>query len=239
MKKTRNFLKWILKIIFLYAFLTFIGTLTVNAQEREVTGTVTTEEGVTLPGASVLIKGTTTGTITDTDGNYSLTVPGPDAVLVFSFIGYTTQEIQVGSQSVIDIVLSETIEKLDEVVVIGYGTQSRATVTTSVSKVDADDLRSTPVTSNPATALIGRVAGLTVVETDGRPHASPRIWIRGGTDFGPTNDTPLYVIDGVVRDDMDDINPADIESFNILKDAASTAIYGARAANGVILITTK
>ncbi len=239
MKKENHFLKWMLKIIFLYAFLTFIGTLVLNAQEREVTGTVTTEEGVTLPGASVLIKGTTTGTITDIDGKYSITVPGTDAVLVFSFVGYAIQEIQVGSQSVIDVVLIATTKKLDEIVVVGYGSQSRTTVSTSVSKVDADDLRSTPVTSNPATALIGKVAGLSVVETDGRPHASPQIWIRGGTDFGPTNDSPLYVIDGVVRDEMDDINPSDIESFSVLKDAASTAIYGARAANGVILITTK
>lgn len=250
MKQNRNFLKWILKIIFLYAFLTFIGTLTVNAQEREVTGIVTTEAGVTLPGASVLIKGTVTGTITDIDGKYSITVPDPDAILVFSFVGYTTQEIPVGSQSVIDMVLSETVEKLDEVVVIGYGSQSRATVTTSVSKVDGADLNVQPEGSALKT-LVGKVAGLSVIQTSGMPGSTPTIFIRGGSSpvNMPLNSTtgyraqstniPLYIVDGVVRSEINDLPVEDIESVDILKDAASTAIYGARASNGIVLITTK
>ncbi|MCK4990017.1 MAG: TonB-dependent receptor plug domain-containing protein, partial [Bacteroidales bacterium] len=192
-----------------------------------------------LPGASIVEKGTTNGTVTAADGNYSIMVSSSESVLVFSFIGYGTEEVVVGSQTEISPTLLVSSTVIDEIVVTGYGTQSRARVTTSVSKVDGDGLQDIPVTSNAATALIGKVAGLSVVETDGRPHASPKIWIRGGTDFGPTNDSPLYVIDGVVRDNMDDINMADIESFSILKDAASTAIYGARAANGVILVTTK
>lgn len=238
MKSNFDLRKWSRKII-MAAFLSNLMFLAALAQQITVTGTVTMETGETVPGTTILEKGTTNGAITDIDGNYTISVSGSESVLVFSFVGYETQEIVVGNQTVINTTLIVSTTVIDEIVVTGYGTQSRATVTTSVSKVDAEDLRSTPVTSNPATALIGKVAGLTVVETDGRPHASPRIWIRGGTDFNPVNDTPLYVIDGVVRDDMDDVNPSDIESFNILKDAASTAIYGARAANGVILITTK
>ena len=222
----------------------FLGTILLNfialaaiAQEITVTGTVTSETEGALPGTTVVEKGTTNGTVTAADGNYSITVSGSESVLVFSFVGYETQEIVVGNQSVINTTLQVSTTVLDEIVVTGYGTQSRATVTTSISKVDADDLRTTPVTSNPAVSLIGKVAGISIVETDGRPHASPQIWIRGGTDFGPTNDNPLFVIDGVPvhntlnngggfgtdnRTDfgsaISDINPDDIESNDAITD---------------------
>ncbi len=239
MKKENHFLKWMLKIIFLYAFLTFIGTLAVNAQEREVTGTVTSDAGVMLPGASVSIKGTATGTITDMDGNYSLTVPGPDAVLVFSFIGYTNQEIPVGSQSVIDIVLAETVEQLEEVVVTGYSSQSKATITTSIETVDAEVLQNVPAGGNAINALIGRVSGVTVIQSDGRSGSAPAIQIRGGTTPGFGGDSPLYIVDGFVQDDIGAIDMNDVEEFTILKDAAATAIYGAQAADGVIIVKTR
>lgn len=239
MKQNRNFLKWILKIIFLYAFLTFIGTLVLNAQEREVTGTVTTDAGVTLPGASVLIKGTVTGTITDLDGKFSITVPDADAMLEFSFVGYQTQEVQVGTQSIINVTLLLRLEELEEVVVTGYSSQSRATITTSIERVDAEVLQNIPVGGNVLNALIGKVSGISIIQSDGRSGSAPAIQIRGGTTPGFGGDTPLYIVDGFVQNDIGAIDMNDVEEFTILKDAAATAIYGAQAADGVIIVKTR
>jgi len=207
------------------------------AQQKEIRGKVTDPSGIPLPGVTVVVKGTTQGIITDADGNYILNkVPG-DATLVFSFVGMKTQEIPVSGRITIDVVMQEETVGIEEVVAIGYGTQSRSTVTSAVSKVDAENIRSTSDV-NPIKALQGKAAGVDVRVTSGMPGSAATVIIRGGTSTDPDEDTPLYIIDGVIRS-ITDINAEDIESIQVLKDAASTAIYGARGANGIIIITTK
>ncbi|MBB4081083.1 TonB-linked SusC/RagA family outer membrane protein [Lewinella aquimaris] len=208
---------------------------TAFAQGNTVTGTVNDNSGFPLPGATVAVKGTTQGTQTDLDGNYTLQVP-PEATLVYTFIGYTTQEIAVGGQSVINVQLEEDATTLGEVVVTGYGTQSRAKMTTSVSKLDSRVLE-TSTRSNAATALQGNIAGLRVTNFTGQPGSTPQIILRGGTNFSGTG-SPLILIDGIPGS-FYGLNSDDIESIEVLKDAAATAIYGARSANGVVLVTTK
>ncbi len=222
------------------------------AQSRTVTGTVTDAgTGDPLPGVSVVIQGTQTGAITGLDGAYSVVVPGDDAILVFSYVGYETQEVPVGSRSTVDIALSEDLELLEEVVVIGYGTQRREALTGSVASVEVAPA-DIGLTSSPQELLQGRAAGVMVVRTNGEPGAGATVRIRGGTSINASND-PLYVVDGVpidnssiapggygaARNPLSFLNPNDIESMDVLKDAAATAIYGARGANGVVLITTK
>ncbi|HEY1010557.1 MAG TPA: SusC/RagA family TonB-linked outer membrane protein, partial [Daejeonella sp.] len=201
-----------------------------------VTGTVTDSNGETLPGVSVMIKGTTVGTTTDVEGHYSVNAPDNASTLVFSFIGMQSQEIVISDRKQIDVVLSEDAASLKEVVVIGYGSQSRSTITTSIAKLDAKVLEHSAM-SNPGAALQGTISGLRVVNTTGQPGSVPNILLRGGASINNPG-SPLVVVDGVVRT-LSDVNPSDIESLQVLKDAASTAIYGARANNGVILITTK
>lgn len=229
------------------------------AQEKTVNGTVT--DGVTgepLPGANVSIQGTQTGTTTDANGSYELTVPGPDAVLRFSFIGYQTEEVEVGDQTVIDVVLQEEVGQLEEVVVTGYGTQQRQEVTGSVSSVDVAEA-SAGSNSSAQDLLQGRLAGVNVVSNSGEPGAGMRVRVRGAQSISAGND-PLYVIDGVpinntnmtpgganaggVSSSSDTnplamLNPQDIESIEVLKDASATAIYGSQGSNGVVLIETK
>lgn len=226
------------------------------AQGREVSGTVTdASSGLPLPGVNIVLQGTTTGTTTDIDGQYRLQVPGNDAVLVYSFVGYLPQEITVGDQQVIDVMLEENVAELEDVVVVGYGTQRKADVTGSVSSISADDARLGLITS-PDQMIQGRVAGVTITRNNGEPGSGFAVRIRGGTSISASNE-PLYVIDGVPvnnvrteptganvtatpgRNPLNMINPNDIQSIDILKDASATAIYGSRAANGVILITTK
>lgn len=213
-------------------------TTTVNPNDDQisVTGTVTDDTGSPLPGANVVEKGTTNGTQTDFDGNFSLTV-NTDAVLVFSYIGFATQEISVDGQTTINVSLAEDFSQLSEVVVLGYATQTRGDLTGSVASVDISEATKAPIV-NAAEALEGRVSGVTV-NNAGNPGAAPKITIRG---FGTSNNTnPLYIIDGVQTDNaniLNSINPADIEQINVLKDGAA-AIYGARASNGVVIITTK
>lgn len=202
-----------------------------------VTGTVTDEEGGPLPGVNVLVKGTTIGTTTDTQGKYTLSVDDGTAVLIFSFIGYLTQEVPVNNRTTIDITLGADITTLSEVVVVGYGTQKRSDVTGAVGVVSSDQiLRGS--TNNLMQGLQGKVAGVNVFLNSGSPTASPRVVIRG---VGTINSSsgPLFVVDGVVMEDIRFLNPNDIERMEVLKDASSTAIYGARGANGVILVTTK
>lgn len=224
------------KILFCSFFL-FLFTTLGWAQERIVNGTVSSDE-MPLPGAAVVVKGTTHGTQTDFDGNYTLTAKEGD-ILVFSFIGYTTQERKVtgGAKNLtINIKLKEETNALDEVVVTGYGVQTRKTLATSVSKLDTKVLESAP-RANAATALQGSIAGVRVTQVTGKPGTTPEIQLRGGTGFDGSG-SPLVLIDGVPGS-FYALNSDDIESMEVLKDAASTAIYGARAANGVILITTK
>ncbi|WP_353719965.1 TonB-dependent receptor [Dyadobacter sp. 676] len=208
-------------------------------QSRKISGKVTDEKNEPLPGVNVQLKGTTTGSSTDVDGSYSINVTSDDARLIFSFIGYKSQEVAAGKGSVVDVKLVADISVLDEVVVVGYGTQSRETVTTSIAKLDTRVMQNVTY-ANPASALQGTVPGLRVQSTSGQPGERPRVILRGGTSINnPNGSTPLYVVDGVIRSDMDHINPADIESIQVLKDAASTSIYGSRASNGVIIVETK
>ncbi len=217
------------------------------AQSRSVTGRVTSKsEGGSIPGVNVLVKGTTTGAITDADGGYSVTVPGNEATLVFSFIGYATQEVPVGDRSTIDVQLADVQNSLDEVVVIGYGTQSKSDLTGSVGSIKSGQLQERPAASLNQ-ALSGRLAGVQVNSNSGRPGGRANVRIRGFSSINSSNN-PLYVVDGVqlpvgnqdqASQAIDYINPNDIVSVEVLKDASSTAIYGSRGANGVILITTR
>lgn len=229
----------------------------VTMQEKVVTGKVTSADGETLPGVNILIKGRSAGTVTDADGNYSIAAPGPESVLVFSYIGFSQEEIVVGNQSVINVIMTPSLETLSEVVVIGYGVVKKSDLTGSVSSVKADELKAVPVTSFDQ-ALQGRAAGVQVTQTSGAPGAETSIRIRGVSSILAQNE-PLYVIDGMlVNSNTNDvtagggvgttsprigplsaINPSDIESIEILKDASATAMYGSRGTNGVVLITTK
>ena len=218
-------------------FMLFLALPTLSfGQENIITGTVISSgDQLPLAGATVIVKGTTNGTTTDFDGNYSISASSGD-VLSFSYVGFKNSEITVGSQSTIDATLVEDTAMLDEVVITGYGKQSRAKLTTSVSKLDTQILE-TSTRSNVATALQGTIAGLRVTNTTGQPGSTPQIILRGGTNFNGTG-SPLILIDGIPGS-FYALNSDDIESVEVLKDAAATAIYGARSANGVILVTTK
>ena len=205
-----------------------------NGRQLKVTGTVTSEEdGEPLPGVSILLSGTSTGTTTNLDGYYSINVPA-DAILQFSYIGYITQEVEVGNRSVIDLKLSADLEQLEEVVVIGYGSQRKSDLTGSVAVVETDEIQKMAV-NDITKALQGRIAGVTV-QSGGEPGAVPVVKIRGIGSFN--NNTPLYIVDGIVTP-INDLPMSDIESMQVLKDGAAAAIYGSRAANGVVIITTK
>ena len=211
-----------------------LSSATAMAQ-RTVTGTILDEFGDGLPGVTVLVKGTTTGTAADIDGNFSLNVPSNDAVLVFSFIGYQTAEQVVGNRSVIDISMKPDETQLTELIVTGYTIDSRRETTGAISTVNPRDLTIIP-TGNVEQTLQGRIAGVTVV-TNGQPGTQSQIRVRGFGAFG--GNEPLYIVDGVPVGNTDFLNPDDIESTTVLKDAAAASIYGARAANGVIVYTTK
>jgi TonB-linked SusC/RagA family outer membrane protein len=223
-----------------------------------VKGKITAENGDPLVGASVVVKGTTNGAITDLDGNYSLSVPDGKAILVISFVGYDSKEVAVNGQSEVNISLKEG-GALSEVVVVGYGTQKKSQLTGAISSLNSRQLTEMPVT-NVAQALQGRVAGVDVAQSGSKPGSTPTIRVRGRRSFRASND-PLYVVDGVplagtpafvntpaygavggiadATTGYEDLNPNDIQSVEILKDATATAIYGARGANGVVLVTTK
>jgi TonB-dependent starch-binding outer membrane protein SusC len=206
------------------------------AQGPSIKGKVTSETGEGLPGVTVLVKGTTTGTATDAEGNYSLPLPGGNATLVVSFIGYQTKEVAVNNQTTLNIPLSPDAKALEEVVVVGYGEQKKATATGSVTTVKGAEIVATPIT-NVSNSLAGRLPGLTAVTRSGEPgYDGSTIRIRGANTLG--NNDALVVVDGVPGRSLDRIDPNSIESITVLKDA-SAAIYGAQAANGVILITTK
>lgn len=208
-------------------------------QEQSVKGRVTsTEDGQGFPGVNILVKGTSRGTVTDNDGNFSITLPSPEAVLVFSSIGYKTTELTVGSQTEISVALQPDVTALSEVVVVGYGTQKKSQLTGAISSVGAKEITELPIT-NARQALQGRVAGVDVVQNGSNPGSGVTVRIRGRRSINASND-PLYVVDGIpLAGNIDDINPNDIASMEILKDASATAIYGSRGANGVVIITTK
>jgi TonB-linked SusC/RagA family outer membrane protein len=216
------------------------GKITTNVNvDKTVSGKViASEDGAPLPGVSVVVKGTTTGTNTDGEGNFKVNVKDDAAVLVFSAVGFEKQEIPVGNRSTINITLVTDQKSLNEVVVVGYGTQKKSQMTGAISQVTAKQITEMPLT-NLGQALQGRAAGVDVSQSGSKPGAAPRILIRGRRSFNAGND-PLYVVDGIpLSAGYEDINPNDIQSLEVLKDATATAIYGARGANGVVLVTTK
>jgi len=220
--------------------LVIVCSLSGFGQGMQVKGVVTSaDDRQPIPGVSIVIKGTTTGITTNIDGTYSLKVPG-NAKLVFSFVGMTTQEIEVKNRTTIDVVLATTSASIDEVVVVGYGTQKKSVVTGAISSIKSKDLEKVSQ-GRVEQALQGRVAGLTVAQNSGQPGSASTIRVRGVTTFGDGGNNPLWVVDGVVVDagGIGYLNQSDIESIEVLKDAASAAIYGTRAATGVILVTTK
>ncbi|SDM33871.1 TonB-linked outer membrane protein, SusC/RagA family [Catalinimonas alkaloidigena] len=207
-----------------------------KAVERDVTGRVHDEAGEPIPGVSVLVKGSTLGTITDIDGRFVLRVQDEGTpTLVISFVGYQTQELTLGTQNELDVTLFEDVQSLNEIVVVGYGTQKKANLTGAVSQVEPKDIERRP-NPNLTQSLQGTMPGLNIARTSGNPGATPRINIRGFTSINGGN--PLVLVDGV-EGDINKINPNDVESVTVLKDAAASAIYGARGSFGVILVTTK
>ena len=231
-------MKNIRKILLLTVY--HLMVLSVHAQNITVTGKVVDNEGLEVIGANITLKGSAgIGTITDIDGKYTLKVNNSSKdVLLFSYIGMKTQEVPVKGRKQINVTLLPDNKVLDEVVVIGYGTSKRSDLTGSVVSVKGEDLMQTP-TSDVAQALAGRVAGVNITQSEGAPGANVSIRVRGGISITQSNE-PLYVIDGFPSEDgMSSIDPGEIESIDILKDASSTAIYGARGANGVVVITTK
>ncbi len=226
---------------FLFYWLLFCLSIgAAAAQTRQLAGTVKSASGETLPGVTVLVKGTTSGASTDTDGRFQVSVPAgtTSPTLVFSYVGFLTQEVPVGSGSTYDVTLTADNKQLDDVVVIGYGAVQRSELTGSVSSVSAQQIKDIPVNS-AAEALTGRLAGVQLTSSEGTPGADVRIRVRGGGSITQDN-SPLYVVDGIqIENALSVISPQDIQSVDVLKDAASTAIYGARGANGVVIITTK
>jgi len=203
---------------------------------RKITGNITAESGEILPGVSIAIKGTTIGTVTDEKGHYFLSVTNEDAILVFSSIGYVTKEIRVGAKTEINVILATDHKAIDEVVVVGYGTQRKVNLTGAVETINVSDLGDRPLT-NASAALQGKVAGAYITQQSGRPgFDNASILVRGVGTFN--NTAPLIIIDGF-EGTLNDVSPSDIESISILKDAASSSIYGNKASNGVVLVTTK
>lgn len=229
--------KNLMSLRILLLLVSFVFASQVFAQDLQLTGKITdAKDGSSLPGATVLVKGTTNGTLTDLDGNYTLKVK-TGSTLVFSFIGYFSQEIVVTNQSVLNISLKQEATTLDEVLVIGYGTQKKSDRTGAIAHVTASELSQGSLT-DPIQGLQGKASGVVISKKGGDPNAGFAVKIRGSSGF-ESNTSPLFVIDGIPNADPTAIAPEDIESYNVLKDAASTAIYGSQGANGVIIITTK
>ena len=224
-------------LVLLFAYMCLYCT--VFAQQTRVTGTVTDRQNLPLAGVTVQVKGENGVAVTDESGKYTVGVSSTGAILQFSYTGMKAQEQAVNGRTVINLSFEGEAAKLSEVVVVGYGSQSRATVTTSISKLNSKVLDNVPY-ANLASAMEGTLPGVRVQTTSGQPGSSPRVIIRGGTSINnPNTATPLYVVDGIQRYDINDISSQDIESLQVLKDAASTSIYGSRASNGVVIITTK
>jgi TonB-linked SusC/RagA family outer membrane protein len=219
--------------LFFLSMVVSLGIL--SAQEKTITGKVTAEGEGPIPGVNIVVQGTTIGALTDANGAYSLKVPGPNAILVFSSIGYLTKQVTAGTQTVVDMVLQSDVKALQEVVVTGYTSQRRKDLTGSVGTVEPAKLVAVP-TGNVSNQLQGRTSGVTVIG-DGQPGSTSKVRIRGFASF--QNNDPLYIVDGVPTQDIASMNPNDVESISILKDAGAASIYGSRASNGVIIVTTK
>lgn len=232
-KKLLNFSR-----LSLLLFMAILSSIVVHAQDSQVSGRITDgNSGEGLPGASIIVKGTNRGTTTDAGGNFKINA-AKNATLLISSIGYSNQEVEIGGKSVINLALNVDTKALDEVVVVGYGTQKKSQMTGAISQVNSKQITEMPLTSL-GQALQGRVAGVDVSQSGSKPGSAPRILIRGRRSFNAGND-PLYVVDGIpLSAGYEDINPNDIQSMEVLKDATATAIYGARGANGVVLVTTK
>ena len=234
----RFLFKWKPQLI-LMGFM-FYSALSFSQNPQTISGKVTDPGGVGIPGVTVMVKNTSVGITTDLEGDYRLSIPAgqEDPILVFSFVGYKTQEIPVGNQSVINVALAEDSKQLEEVVVVGYGSQLKAEVTGSVQTISAEELEDIPV-PQITQKLQGRLAGVQINQTTGKPGQGMSVRIRGQLSVTGGSD-PLYVVDGFpISGNISNINPDEIENISILKDAASTSLYGSRAANGVVLITTK
>ena len=206
-------------------------------QAKTIKGKVTSASEGPLPGVNIVLQGTTQGIMTDAGGNYSIAVPGPEAILVFSFISYTPQTVTVGAQSTIDVVLAPAMSALNEVVVTGYGTQKKREVTSSITSVKSDEFNKGSVNS-PVALIEGKVSGLSISKPGGNPNGTYDIRLRGMSTIG-ANLGPLVIIDGVIGGDLNNVDPNDIESINVLKDGSAAAIYGTRGSSGVILVQTK
>jgi TonB-linked SusC/RagA family outer membrane protein len=215
----------------------FVSAHAVLAQGRTVSGTVTEAGGEGLPGVNIMIKGTGSGTVTDVNGKYSVEVSSENDVLVFSFVGYLTQEMTVGNQRIINVELPASQAALDEIVVIGYGTRKKSSVTSSVTRLENRGLEQIP-DSRVENVLAGRLAGVNISNARSRPGEAPNIRVRGLGSISAGNN-PLIVVDGFPGGDLGTLNMNDVESIEVLKDASAAAIYGSRGASGVILVTTK
>lgn len=223
-------------IMLLACTLTFTFTTEVYAQNSSVTGKITDEKGEAIIGASVKVKGTGDGTITDLDGKFSIKT-GLNSTLTISYVGYVTQDVALNGRNSISIQLKEDSKDLDELVVVGYGTVKKRDLTGSVSSIKADDIAKS-TSSNAMQAMQAKVPGLDIQQSSGQAGAGLNITLRGNRSI-LANNSPLILVDGIDYGSTIDINPSDIESMEVLKDASSTAIYGSRGANGVIIITTK
>ncbi|HSF54920.1 MAG TPA: SusC/RagA family TonB-linked outer membrane protein, partial [Algoriphagus sp.] len=221
--------------LFLLPLFLLFGQIAFAQSDLQVQGTILDSTGEPLPGVNVVIKGTSTGTVTDLDGKYTLNVPS-DAVLVFSFVGFTSQEIPVNNQTEINLTLADDTSDLDEFIVVGYGLQRKSDLTGSISSIKSEEINRLPV-ADVTQSLQGRVSGVQVTSNSGAPGEGTTIRIRGVGTLNNSN--PLFVVDGMLLDDIDFINPNDVESMEVLKDASATAIYGSRGANGVVIVTTK
>jgi TonB-linked SusC/RagA family outer membrane protein len=229
-----------------FAFLTSFAFAQIT-----VSGRVTGDQGDGLPGVNVVVKGTTQGTITDIDGRYSIDVASRDVMLVFSYVGFLTEEVTVGDRSTVDMMMTPDVVSLSEVIVVGYGTEKKKDLTGAISTISSQDFARVPAIK-PLDALAARAPGLSITSTSNMPGSSPNVVIRGVTSFGENNETngskendfanknsPIYVVDGLITEGINNLSPNDIESISVLKDGSAVAIYGARAAKGVILVTTK
>ncbi len=223
-----------IKLLLLLAML--ISVTSLWSQDLKVTGTIKDQKGNPVPGVNVVVKGTSTGVISDFNGNFSVRVPDANATLVFSFIGYKTIELPLGGKTTVDVMMEEETQELEQVVVIGYGVQKKKLVTGATVNVGGETIQALR-TNSPMDALKGITPGVSIVQNNGLPGAGSKVVIRGIGTNGNSN--PIYVVDGVVVGNIDFLSPADIESIDVLKDAATAAIYGSRAANGVILVKTK
>jgi TonB-dependent starch-binding outer membrane protein SusC len=206
--------------------------------QQVITGKVSDDTGEVIPGVNIIVEGTSLGTATDAEGKYSISVPDAESVLIYSFIGFDTKREVVGTRSTIDVQMKPDLKTLEEVVVVGYGVQKKRDISGAIGHVSAEAIQQRQAI-NVMDALQGTVAGLQISSNSGAPGSSNSVMIRGASTFSDNAVSPLFIVDGMIVSNIDGINPNDIKSIEVLKDGASAAIYGARSANGVIIVTTK